>query len=130
MSEITLGNLYDINKSAMIKEKPLDPILLNNKICQMAKWMKKRYDLGGCSDSYTMLLCRERFDFTIFNILGAEEFTSITNELLPTLKNRGDIISIDATKDDVGYEIWIKDEEEVFVYYLFPYSKRVIEINE
>ena len=130
MSEITLGNLYDINKSAMIKEKPFDPILLNNKICQMAKWMKKRYDLGGDSDSYTMLLCRERFDFTIFNILGAEEFTSISNELLPTLKNRGDIISIDITKDDVGYEIWIKDEEEVFVYYLFPYSKGVIEINE
>ena len=37
-STVELGTLYDFNKSAMKNEKPLDPIVLNRKISEIAQW--------------------------------------------------------------------------------------------
>ena len=48
-------------------------------------------------------------------------------ELIPTLTNRGQVLSIDK-QNDGNYEIWIKDfnTKENFVYYLFDYTFGII----
>ena len=130
MAEIELGNLYDINKELMKKEPVLDPILFNRKIKEISAKMKTQCE--EMDRHYWMLLCHDRRDYTMFNIISAEEASSIEFELGPTLRNRGKILSIDQ-QEDGNWEIWIRDEhieEENFAYYLFNYDAAVIEINE
>lgn len=129
MAEIELGNLYDINKELMKNEPVLDPILFNRKIGDIADDMLRFCDYQDLH--YWMLLCHERRDYTIFNIISSEEVESIAFELGPTLRNRGKILSIDQ-KEEKAWEIWIREEQEDenFVYYLFNYDDAVIEINE
>ena len=121
MAEITLGNLYDFNKQAMKQEKPLDIIALN---IALEKLSKDLYERSVQGKVYWMLLSNERKDYTVFIILTEKGFL---NELLPTLQNRGQVLSIDK-QDDGNYEIWIRDPEteENFVYYLFDYSFGII----
>lgn len=127
MAEINLGTLYDFNKEAMKNEKPLDPIIFNRKVQDIAQNMFNFLD--NCGDQYWMLLCHERRDYTLFNIIAAVNAEPIVEELKPTLTNRGQILSI---AERGAWEIWIRDieTEENFVYYLFQYDKGVIEIND
>ena len=67
-STVELGTLYDFNKSAMKNEKPLDPIVLNRKISEIAQWAFNDNDF-----KYIMLLCNDNKDYTVFN-LKAKEF--------------------------------------------------------
>lgn len=128
MAEINLGTLYDFNKEAMKNEKPLDPIQFNVKTKEVAQDMWEFIE--DCGIQYWMLLCHERRDYTLFNILSAIDADSIIKELRPTLTNRGQILSIDK-ESETTWEIWIRDNEtnENFAYYLFQYDTGVIEIN-
>lgn len=119
MAEIDLGmTLYDFNKEGMKQEQLLDVITLNRKVANMVKDIASRAN-------YWMLLCRERNDYTVFIILTAE---GIYNEMVPTLTNRGEVLSIDKQKDG-SYEIWIRDidTQENFVYYLFDYTFGIVQ---
>lgn len=129
MSEINLGTLYDFNKEAMKNESPLDAIAFGTKVDEVAEAMYE-YAENKCKP-YWMLLCHDRRDYTIFNILGAVDINPIVKELRPTLMNRGFILAIDKQPGD-AWEIWIRDKEtaENFAYYLFPYTDGVIEIND
>ena len=129
MADINLGNLYDFNKEAMKNEKPLDPIIFNTKTQKVAEEIWGLME--DCGDQYWMLLCHDRRDYTLFNILGAVDADPIVKELRPTLLNRGQVISIDRQPND-AWEIWIRDieTEENFAYYLFQYDQGVIEIND
>ena len=128
MTNIELGNLYDFNKSAMSQFKPMDMIAFNKATLNIAQEMRKSAE--ETQRHYWMLLCHERRDYTIFNIIAAELANSIANELRPTLLNRGTIIDIEK-QEDGEYEIWIRDGgNENFAYYLFPYDNGVIEVNE
>lgn len=129
MAEIELGNLYDINKELMKNEPVLDPILFNRKVKEISTEMLRLCDYQDLH--YWMLLCHERRDYTMFNIISSEETDFIEFELGPTLRNRGKILSVDQ-KEEKAWEIWIRDEHdnENFVYYLFNYDDAVIEINE
>lgn len=131
-SEIGIGTLYDTNKM-LVKDK------LNELIAERLeeKW-NLVYDylkLKSKEVSYFMLLCKERSDYTIFNLSSdkvrisnqIEEATDILiNECL---KNRGEIRGIDLTEDE-AIEIWLYLEEEntAAAYYLFPYDNGVIEV--
>ena len=128
MAELDLGTLYDFNKEAMKNEKPLDPIELHNKVKTIAEEM---YDSEEHDEHYWMLLCHDRRDYTLFNIIAAESYSVIVDELKPTLVNRGYVLSVDKQPDN-AWEIWIRDieTEENFAYYLFQYDKGVIEIND
>lgn len=129
MAEVNLGTLYDFNKEAMKNEKPLDPIMFNIKVQEIAKDL---WDiLEDCGDQYWMLLCHDRRDYTLLNIIAAMDTEPIVKELKPTLSNRGQIISIDKQPNG-AWEIWIRDIEtnENFAYYLFQYNNGVIEIND
>lgn len=128
MAELDLGiNLYEFNKQAMKNENPMDPILLNNRLKEIAK------ELRCNPDSYWMLLNNERKDYTVFhikkeNLILKWMTDALKSDLKETLQNRGQVLSVDKLEDD-NYEIWIRDQitNENFVYYLFNYTNAVLE---
>lgn len=127
MAEVNLGTLYDFNKEAMKNEKPLDPIQFNHLTKEIVEDIIDKMDLGG---QYWMLLCHDRRDYTLLNVIAVSDNATIEAELRPTLQNRGSVLSIEKQKDG-AWEIWIRDidTEENFAYYLFQYDSGVIEIN-
>ena len=117
--EIDSGlTLYDMNKQAYSQEKPLDAIALNVKVNNMIT------DLYSSKHPYWMLLCRERNDYTVFIMITIK---GTVEEMLETLKNRGQVLSIDKQKDG-NYEIWIRDNDtkENFAYYFFNYEFGIV----
>ena len=123
MSDIILGNLYDINKKAMEQVKPYDPFILNQECKKIAKeiWNINRLP------SYWMLLCRERNDYTIF--LLEDSINDFKSALIDCFNNRGKVLDITKQPDN-NYEIWIRDfdTKENVAYYLFDYNSAIIEV--
>lgn len=125
-TKLNMGNLYDFNKNAMKQEKPIDAILANKRITDICNTM---YISTGI-DSYYMLICPDNRQYVIFHIDGEKSTPlSIKNEVILTLKNRGEIIDIDMThKDEKIWEIWIKDKytNDLYMYQLTDYTKEII----
>lgn len=125
MSEVGLGTLYDINKTAVAAEKPLKKIELKDKLRNIKPFFTKY------PDRYFMLLCRERHDFTIFNFCnGKTDFTlsHAVKDLEECLVNRGRTVSVELiTGSENTYEIWLMIDNQAYVYYLFPYDIGVLE---
>ena len=123
MSEIMMGTLYDMNKAAIINM----PSLTNSELKKNLKKIKQFF--LDKTDKYFMLLNRETYNFTLFNLGNKNEIAmkQIMDDFKECLDNRGRIVSIET--DSAGnYEIWIVDDfNEALVYYLFPYDLGVIE---
>lgn len=124
MAELDVGNLYDMNKQILNLSEPLPRTKLKWGYVHIREFMESK------PDKYFMLLNRETYNFTLLN-LGDKSISSITrvmDQFETCLSNRGSILSIEKTKDGNAYEIWIRDENnDVLVYYLFPYDLGVIE---
>ena len=122
---ITLGNLYELNKQALAKSNPLTEEEINNIKPQIEEWFNWQID------GYAILLCRERYDFTIFHLYekaNPNPPAVAVSELIETLNNRGQILSIEKdVTNDKAWEIWIKIENEIFAYYLFNCDDWIIE---
>ncbi len=123
MAELGMGTLYDWNKGAMQQMKSLNSTELKDKLKDIKD---KLFNQG----KYYMLLCHERRDYTVFNLLkGAIKHDApkqATHDLKECLENRGAVISIDRQADG-AWEIWLRIDGEMFCYYLFPYDNAVIE---
>lgn len=104
--EITLGTLYDFNKQLILKQKKLT----NKKIESIKKELEEWFNWQ--IDGYALLLCRERYDFTIFHLyekLNRNPPAVAATELIEVLNNRGEILSIEKdSNNDKVWEIWIK----------------------
>lgn len=122
MADVEMGNLYDMNKGIMKSQKPLSKTKLRE--------AKDKLKLFFLTDKYFMLLCHERRDYTIFNVSKEDSSIEESVKILvdECLINRGEVLSIEKTEDDLAYEIWIRNEEDIFCYYLFPYTQGVIEV--
>ena len=133
--EITLGTLYDLNKTLVEKgEIELTEGILNSK-----KEIVKNFIIGT-NNHYYMLLCNEQKDYTIFNITSCDcenqcadchrnKVKECVNILVDEcLKNRGIIKGIDITKDKGAIEIWLSIDGEAYVYYFFPYDAALIQV--
>ena len=124
--EVSLGTLYNLNKTAILKEKTLKDFEIKDKI----RKIKDNFivEKGYYSNSYYVLLCREKYDFTVFRFNKANNEEPFEIAFYDCLTNRGDIKSIDFV--DNAVEIWIVDREkkEAFVYYFFSYNKGVLEV--
>ena len=121
---VSLGTLYDFNKMIMATQSPLTKSEINEKLQSLEDWFNLRID------GYAMLLCRERYDFTVFHLyeLQNENPPSIAaKELIEILQNRGDILSIEKENNTSTFEIWLKIDEEAFAYYLFACDDWIIE---
>ena len=122
--EFNAGNLYEANKQLILKtEKPLTHLELANMQLKFENFFETQVK------EYAMLLCHEQRDFTVFH-LDAKSITSphfAAREALGCCTDRGEVYSIEKTEDDQAYEIWIKIDNDIYCYYLFPYDQAVIE---
>lgn len=118
MAEIGAGTLYEWNKAALNNE----PKLKETKYKDLLR--KIRETLKEATEKHYMLLCNELRDYTIFEI--KTENIQI-NEIRETLDNRGFVVSIEKRETN-DFEIWIKNEEGIFVYYLFPCDAFFVEV--
>ena len=134
MAEISMGTLYDANKSVMnTKIDGTDEYrfkALNH--LELAAAQQKIEDfLNWKCDSYAMLYCKDRSDFTIFHMYNKEKMNEnppaiAAKECLGCCTDRGEVISIEEQPDG-NWEIWIRIDDIPFAYYLFPYDNAVIE---
>ena len=128
-SEVTLGNLYDMNKQLMAQEPPITGAEL-----QLAKEHLRTWFTHHFEQKYFMLLCHELRDYTIFNLDKTDSWKmakpqtimDAANDIIECMTNRGTLLVIDEQESD-AWELWIKNDEGCFAYYLFPYGNAVIE---
>ena len=118
-------SLYELNKQILEKtnSKPLTSLELGAIQEKIDDWFNMEID------TYAMLLCNERKDFTVFHLYENQNPnpTAIAaSELIGCLTDRGEVLSIDETKDK-AWEIWLKIGEKYYCYYLFKYDDAVIE---
>ena len=125
--KIELGTtLYDFNKIIMLQQGKITKAQLKEAIEQLEEWFNWQID------NYAMLLCRERYDFTIFHLYEKENINPprvAAQELIAVLKNRGTILSIEKDSETINnaWEIWLEIDGEAYAYYLFNCDDRTIE---
>ena len=120
----SLGTLYEFNKQIVAKEQKMSNADMEKAKKELELWF------NWYLDGYAMLLCRERYDFTIFHLYQKQNLNPpaiAANELIELLKSRGTPISIEKDIDKNIWEIWIKIDDEPFAYYLFACDPMVIE---
>ncbi len=120
--EIPIGTLYDFNKQIILQQGKLTGKKIESIKKDLEDWFNWQID------GYAMLLCRERYDFTVFHLyekLNRNPPAVAANELIDILKNRGKILSIEQEEDK--WEIWIQIGGEAFAYYLFNCDDWVIQ---
>lgn len=129
MSDINMGTLYNMNKAVILQNLKKEDFLCSQELAEKLSMIKQ-----FCLDTknkYFMLLNREKYDFTLFNLENKCDDFEINrifyDELRECLQNRGKLLSIDLTEGKDACEIWIVTDDEAFVYYLFPYDNGVIE---
>ena len=123
-SELSLGNLYQMNKQIIAQQKPLSKKDFEKIEKELEQWF------NWYLDGYAMLLCRERYDFTVFHLYQKANKNPpavAAKELIELVKERGTPFSMERNLDDNNWEIWIKIDNELFVYYLFDCENMVIE---
>ena len=128
-SEVTLGNLYDVNKQLMEKEPAITDAEL-----QLAKEHLRNWFTHNFKQKYFMLLCHELRDYTLFNLDKTDTWQiaqpttimSAAEDVIECMTNRGTLLVVDDQEDN-SWELWIRNSEGCFAYYLFPYSTAVIE---
>ena len=125
--KIELGTtLYDFNKIIMLQQGKITKAQLKEAIEQLEEWFNWQID------NYAMLLCRERYDFTIFHLYEKENINPprvAAQELIAVLKNRGTILSIEKDSETINnaWEIWLEIDGEAYAYYLFNCDDWTIE---
>ncbi len=123
-SELSLGNLYQMNKQIIAQQKPLSKKDFEKIEKELEQWF------NWYLDGYAMLLCRERYDFTVFHLYQKANKNPpavAAKELIELVKERGTPFSMERNLDDNNWEIWIKIDNELFAYYLFDCENMVIE---
>jgi len=123
---VSLGTLYDFNKQMMLKQGKLSKSKLKAIEPKLEDWFNWQID------EYAMLLCRERYDFTVFHLYEKQNLNPpevAVTELIDLLKNRGKILSIekDSNVMNNAWEIWLEIDGEAFAYYLFNCDDWVIQ---
>lgn len=123
---ISLGTLYDFNKQVILNQGQLG----KKKIKEIEKDLQDWFNWQ--IDGYAMLLCRERYDFTVFHLYEKQNPNPpeiAVSELIDLLKSRGKILSIEKDTNTINnaWEIWLEINGEAFAYYLFNCDDWVIQ---
>lgn len=126
-STISLGSLYDANKQLMSNTN----VFKSMNHLQIAGAQSKLENFFNMKcDSYAMLYNKERSDITLFHMYEKQNPNPpalAASECIGCCTDRGELLSIEEQSDG-NYEIWIRIDNEPFVYYLFPYDNAVIEV--
>ena len=121
MAEVEMGTLYELNKQVMAQLPPQDEVVMSHNWEVISDWFKKD------KDRWFMLMCKERSDFTLFHITN-KHFVKGTQELKEVLQERGQILAIQYQHKEDAFEIWIKNEKEVFMFMLFTAGWMIVEV--
>ena len=124
--DVSLGTLYDFNKQIILKQGKLSKYKIEAAMPELEEWFNWQID------GYAMLLCRERYDFTVFHLyekMNPNPPKIAARELIEVLKNRGKILSIEKDSNTMNnaWEIWLNIDGEAFAYYLFNCDDWVIQ---
>lgn len=124
--DVSLGTLYDFNKQIILKQGKLSKSKIEAIKPELEEWFNWQID------GYAMLLCRERYDFTVFHLyekMNRNPPEVAARELIEVLKNRGKILSIEKDSNTMNnaWEIWLNIDGEAFAYYLFNCDDWVIQ---
>lgn len=124
--DVSLGTLYDFNKQIILKQGKLSKYKIEAAMSELEEWFNWQID------GYAMLLCRERYDFTVFHLYEKMNHNPpevAARELIEVLKNRGKILSIEKDSNTINnaWEIWLNIDGEAFAYYLFNCDDWVIQ---
>ena len=122
---ISAGTLYDFNKGVLAKAPALPEETILNCQKKIEDWFNEKIDC------YAMLLNNDRRDYTVFRLYGNPPANPnpceiAARECIGCLTDRGEILDM-GEKEDGAWEFWTRIDGEVYVYYLFPYDKAVIE---
>lgn len=132
MAEIAIGTQYEINKqgfsSGMVE--PMTQTEVVNGFANIGAWLATEKEF-----KYFMLLNREAYDFTVFN-MQSTNYAKMAKEIEEVLESRGQVVFIEYLHDDECYEIWIKCNEwmkmrtnsEYVMYRFFNCNSWVIEV--
>ena len=116
-SEVQM-NLYDLNKQIMAQMEPYD----------IEKWEQAEIDIDNWEKEiqakYYMLLCKENSYYTVF-VDDGYEFHGLGAAVRECLEFVGDVVGIEITTGKV-IEIWIREMEDSYCMYLFPYDEGVV----
>lgn len=127
MGELSLGTLYEANKQIMNNKQAIKPLTAP----ELAGAQKKIENFFNMQcDSYGMLYCKDRSDFTIFHMYEKQNSNPpalAAAECIGCCTDRGEVLSIEE-QEDKNFEIWIRIDDEAYAYYLFPYDNAVIEV--
>lgn len=117
-----LGNLYEINQSAYTREPSMTREAVEEKKKEIANYFQNH------SNTYFMLLCNERKDYTVIKLNHSNNQCAedAAAAIIECLSNRGEIVEIEK-QDNGAYECWIKRSKLAHMYALFPYDAAVIE---
>lgn len=124
--DVSLGTLYDFNKQIILKQGKMSKSKIEAIKPELEEWFNWQID------GYAMLLCRERYDFTIFHLYEKANLNPpkvAVSEFIDVLKNRGKILSIEKDSNVINnaWEIWLKIDNDAFCYYLFNCDDLVIQ---
>lgn len=108
--QLTMPDMYTLNKQLMVKEPPLSADQIQD--------IKEGLYLNGYIQPTAdyILLCRERYDFTAFRCRKSVQ-TCIA-ELIEILCSRGELLSVDQ-EEDGSYECWVKIDDDAVMYKFF-----------
>ena len=113
--------LYDVNKS-VIKQMPSKLTLAE--LEPSKKLLRSFKHLG-----YFMLMCKERNYYTVVRVRKAKNPDKFEDLIIELLQQQGEIKGLNFSEDKKNIECWVynKEEDDAFMYLLFPYSWGVIE---
>ena len=133
-TQVAMGTLYEMNQNIIEKNIPtLTEEELQNKKNLIVDFV------NNCGNTYYMLLCNDRKDYTIFHrqydsirgiyLDNAGEMDDTLERILvdECLPNRGQTKSIELTENKDAIEIWLSIDGQSYCYYFFPYDSAIIE---
>lgn len=115
-------NLYDLNKSIISQL----PNLNSENIYKAIKLINIFAE--DTNNTYHMLYGKEINYFTLF-VKDFYARESIGQEVINCLSNIGIIKSIELTEEKDAVEIWVENENNFIILYLFPYDNGIIEVK-
>ena len=127
--DISTNSLYVLNQQAYNKVRPLNENEKREHLSNLYEWVKEQ----RCD--YTMLLCHERRDYTIFHYKNRQDNTYKTatiKDLRECIENRGKLLDVRYLQDQDAWEIWIRIFEDKshqnYMYMFFNAEGFVVEV--
>jgi hypothetical protein len=124
MADVDMGlNVYEFNKNIMKQLPPIEDL-------NCVKETLMKYIEVTPAEQYLMMLCREKNDYTLFNLNNMWVTEQFAEDVLECIANRGlSIVNCEIIDNNVAMELWVKEPgqmEDADLYYIFPADEMVI----